>query len=449
MKREWAAKKPALRVTLAGMSNKVIEPPSEDRHRNRAVEVVRAKVSRAYGEEPSAVAVMAEAAAPKEPSKHQLFMKELSGSGMSLAEIQTAWHKYYDGLDETEKKEVWQEFYDANQHTPYQKLFQKQVPVASRKRLTPPLETTAITTTSGVTIGAVSTPAEKPYRPKRESKLGRAIRQNTTYQKIALSPTAQAAKKAKDAVQRKVSANGRLRLKHHLQSLLFGLSMGLIVVVVLLFSFFNEYIIAPFIQPSRTASAAPVIVSNLTASQAATPTVIVPKINIQIPIDFNLQSIDEKDIQNSLANGVIHYPSTVLPGQNGNAAFFGHSSSNIFNNGKYKFAFVLLHELTTGDVFYITYNGKVYAYQVFAREIVPPTQVSVLNDTKGKQATAVLITCDPPGFSTNRLVVWGEQISPSITSNTAPTPSSQLAPEVITSNGPTLWTRLWRSVFGG
>ncbi len=417
----------------------------EAANRQKAVELARSKMSQAYGEEPNAVAAMADAEQDKMPSRHQQFMKELSDSGMSLADIQTAWHKYYLGLSEPERKEVWAEFYDSSQHTPYQKLFQKHVPVASRKRLENESVNPLTASPNGVTVGAVEPmPPAIPHQPKRVGKLSTTIAKSPPALKFKRSKTGQVTSR----IGRTVSANGNLKLKHHLQSLMFGLGMGLLVVIVLLFGFFNEYFIAPFIQPSRKVTAAPVIVSNLSSTEAATPTVIVPKINIQIPVDFNLPSTQEKDVQNALANGAIHYPSTVLPGQNGNAAFFGHSSSNIFNNGKYKFAFVLLHELTTGDVFYITYNGKVYAYQVFAREIVPPTQVSVLNDTKGKQATAVLITCDPPGFSTNRLVVWGEQISPSIATNTTATPTAQSDPESITSNGPTLWTRIWRSLSG-
>jgi sortase A len=216
-----------------------------------------------------------------------------------------------------------------------------------------------------------------------------------------------------------------------------------VVLVVLLFSFFNEYIIAPFIQPSRKVSATPIILSSTATLASSTPQVIIPKINVQIPLDFGVQTNDENAIENALQDGIVHYPSTVLPGQNGNTAFFGHSSNNIFNPGKYKFAFVLLHTLTTGDIFYITYNGKEYAYQVFAREVVDPGQVSVLTDTKGKAATATLITCDPPGTSLHRLVVWGEQISPNPAGNTAGTlAAAPSAPRQLASNGPTLWQRL-------
>jgi sortase (surface protein transpeptidase) len=115
---------------------------------------------------------------------------------------------------------------------------------------------------------------------------------------------------------------------------------------------------------------------------------------------------------------------------------------NVFNSGKYKFAFALLHRLNTGDVFYLTYNHKVYAYQVFAKEVVPPSQVSVISDTKGRTATATLITCDPPGFNINRLVIWGEQISPSPTTNKKQTLNSGIAPPTaISGNGPSMWNR--------
>jgi hypothetical protein len=61
-------------------------------------------------------------------------------------------------------------------------------------------------------------------------------------------------------------------------------------------------------------------------------------------------------------------------------------------------------------------------------------------------APVVLITCDPPGFSTNRLVVWSKQISPSPSQNTTATQPTVAEPQKITSNGPTLWTRMWRNI---
>jgi len=406
------------------MSSNPLIPRADDKPANPAVELIRAKVLRTFSEEPDAREELAETQTVRPLSKHQQYMCELSQSGKSLAEIQTAWHHYYTTISDEEKHEVWQEFYAANQHTPYQKLFQKQQQSASRKIEEP------------ATIGRVSTPVP--------SAAGVVVADHTpavpSQQSLKPLNSRPAVRELKNKIVGRVNARGRLTLKHHLQSLGFGLATGCIVLVVFLFTFFNEYIIAPFIQPSRDVSSTPIILSNSVASADAPPNVTIPKINVQIPVDFSLNTYDETTIENDLADGVIHYPNTVLPGQNGNAAYFGHSSGNIFNDGKYKFAFTLLHDLTTGDLFYITYNGTTYAYRVFSREVVPPTDVSIINETQGKQATAELITCDPPGISTNRLVVWGEQISPAISANTAAAQTAvQGQPTTIAGNGPTLW----------
>ncbi|HSX15175.1 MAG TPA: sortase [Candidatus Saccharimonadales bacterium] len=408
------------------MSHDPLFPGTEDERdepsKTSAIALIRSKVARAYGMEPNAAEELAEAQAARTPSKHQRFMQELSSSGKSLAEIQTAWHKYYTTLSDKEKHEVWQEFYEANQHTPYQKLFQKQQPVHSRYQPAPEALLQPATQPQGVVV-ADHTPVQ-PYTPRK------SVGDRT------------ASRALKGKIAKKISANGKLTAKHHLQSLGFGLASGFVVLVLFLFTFFNEYIIAPFIQPSRNVSSTPIILSDNTVAADAPPSVTVPKINIQIPLNFNVSSFDETEVENGLKSGVVHYPSTVLPGQNGNGAYFGHSSGNIFNNGKYKFAFTLLHDITTGDLFYITYSGKTYAYRVFAREIVPPSDVGVILDTKGKQATATLITCDPPGISTNRLVLWGEQISPDPAGNSAaPASTGATGPGSLAGNGPTLWSQ--------
>jgi LPXTG-site transpeptidase (sortase) family protein len=392
--------------------------PSADQPNDSAVNLIRAKVARVYSKEPNASDELAEVQDTKRPlSKHQQFMQELSASGKSLAEIQTAWHHYYTTLGDDEKHEVWQEFYQANQYTPYQKLFQKQTPVASRKH------------------------EEKPAPEPRSD--GIVVADHTPAQ----IPETTQTRKLKQKVVKTVSANGKLTARHHLQSLGFGLASGFIVLVVLLFTFLNEYIIAPFIQPSRTVTNAPIILSDTATNLNAPPSITIPKINIQIPLVYDVPTVQEDAVEAGLKRGVVHYANTVMPGQNGNAAYFGHSAVNIFNNGeKYGFAFTLLHNLTTGDVFYITYSGKTYAYRIFDREVVPPSDVGVISDTKGKQATATLITCDPPGVSTNRLVLWGEQISPAITTNTAATIAAATTPTTLASNGPSLWSKFVNKV---
>lgn len=372
----------------------------------QASDVIRAKLKDIYAEEPDATQELAEAAAKKGGrSKHQQFMYELGASGKDLAAIQTEWHRYYEGLSDTEKRKVWREFYD------------------SQSVLT-------------------SHPAHKPAQ--------RSPQALAKHKNQAVRPGAQrSSKDIQKAIRHKVSAGGKLEARHHLQSLLFGLGMGMIVVIIFLFGFFNEVIIAPFIQPSRATAATPIIISSDSVAPAGGPEVIIPKINVEIPVDYSQTSTNEAVIENALENGVVHYPNTAVPGQKGNAAFFGHSSNNIFNRGKYKFAFVLLHTVVKGDTFYLTYKSKVYVYKVISRTIVDPSQIGVLGPVPGQPATATLITCDPPGTSLHRLIIVGQQISPDPSGNAkASQAGTDTEPVALPGNGPTLWGRFISTAVG-
>jgi LPXTG-site transpeptidase (sortase) family protein len=371
---------------------------------NKAANLIRVKLSSIYAEEPDAKAEVAEVQVIRPTSKHQKFMRDLLNSGVGIAEVQTAWHNYYIGLDNEDKKQVWDEFYASN------KLL--------RKDLT-------------------STQPEQDLAKIKNQVISKNTHQHKT------KPPEERPTRVSQTIRDKVTANGKLKAKHHIQSLFFGLGMGVVVIFIFLFSFFNQVVIAPFIQPSRADTATPVIIGAQTVAATNTPQVIIPKINVQIPVDYSQTSIDENAIENGLEAGVVHYPTTVLPGENGNAAYFGHSSNNIFNPGKYKFAFVLLHTLVDGDTFYLTYNHTVYIYKVISSTIVSPNDVSVLGPVPGETATATLITCDPPGTSINRLIVVGQQISPDVSTNTsASSPPIVNLPVSLPGNGPSLWSRI-------
>jgi len=391
---------------------------------NPAANLIRGKVDKLYEDEPAAKQELLEAKAEApHVSKHQQFMLDLSKSGKSLAEIQTAWHNYYLNLSDQEKHEVWKEFYQANQHNTQP---QPPAPQAKQETVVDHKMTYEAMPEKGRAVIGKHEPAAAPHK-------------STDKRTVA---------DVKKQLRKHATAGGKLRAKHHVQSLLFGLSIGALAVLIALFSFFNEYIIAPFIQPSRTVSATPLIVDANSVAASATPEVIIPKINVEIPLDFSVSTTDENQIENALEDGVVHYPTTVLPGQKGNAAFFGHSSNNIFNPGHYKFAFALLHDLVPGDTFYLTYGGKVYAYQIYDKQIVDPSDVSVLDNVPGKTATATLITCDPPGTSLHRLVVWGEQVSPNPDGNGAGdnTSTNLTGSAQLPSNGPSLWSRMIHSI---
>jgi LPXTG-site transpeptidase (sortase) family protein len=383
-----------------------------------AADVIRDKVARMYEAEPDAKIEESEAAAAPHRTKHQQFIYELSNSGKDLATIQTEWHNYYLALPDLERHQVWQEFYSS--------------------------QATLTRTNPTTNAQAAQTEAEHKHAVVKRPRAAKKPRQL----KDLRSPQAIQA-----SIRDTVSSGGKLGAKHHIQSLFFGLGMGSIVVIIFLFSFFNEVIIAPFIQPSRVAAATPLIVDANSVAPSKTPEVIIPKINVEIPVNYTETSTVESNIENDLESGVVHYPSTVLPGQNGNAAFFGHSSNNILNPGKYKFAFVLLHTMVPGDTFYLTYNSKVFVYKVISKTVVDPSDVGVLGPVAGQTATATLITCDPPGTSLRRLVLVGQQISPAVSGNTTPAASTiqtqtSAAVNDLPGNGPTLLARLTASGAG-
>lgn len=374
---------------------------------NPAVEMIRRKIDAMYVHEPDA---RQEAREVEElhvhRTKHQEFMHKLTVSGRSMAEIQTAWHAYYTNLPDREKHEVWQEFYKANAEARQQQAPRPAAAIPAR-----------------VVVSEHEEPEVAPKKPDTRSP--------ATIKKQVLKRV-------------RASHSAHEKAKQNLQSLAFGLGLGALSLLIVLFGLFNELVIAPFIRPG-SAAATPIILDANAPAPSDTPEVIIPKLNAQLPVVYGGQSLAEKDVQAALNDGVYHYPTTATPGQNGNVAVFGHSSNNIFNKGKYKFAFVLLRELEPGDIFYMTYNGKVYTYKVYNKKIVNPDDTWVLGPVQDKIATATLITCDPPGTTKHRLVVWGEQISPDPNGNAAAaTPSEALQTQDLPDNGPSAWTRFWR-----
>ena len=392
-----------------------IQPLSpEITNREAAANIVRQKVAEAYAEEPKATEEIEDIEdQPKSLlSKHQLFLNNLQSDGASVVEVQTKWHEYYTNLPEHEKHEVWREFYAGQDD-------HKTGRTATPK---PSADPKVLTVSGHVQPRAIATPSAR----------GKRLRDARTAREI------------KDGIKHKVTAGGALKAKHHVQTLFVGLGAGALTLLVLLFGLFNEMVIAPFIQPSRAVSDTPIIMNNASLAADGLDKVIIPKINVEIPVDYNVASMQETDIQAGLEDGVVHYPTTVLPGEKCNAAYFGHSSNNIFNPGKYKFAFVLLSKLDDGDMFYLTKGGQTYAYRIFKKQIVNPSDTWVLGPVEGKTATAALITCDPPGTTRYRLVVWGEQISPSATTATAPaqtTDTTAISSTQLPGNAPSLWSR--------
>lgn len=377
-----------------------------------AAAVIRKKIESIYSKEPDAKEEAVKAETTTHRSKHQQYMHELTKSGKSLADIQTAWHEYYVALPDEQKHEVWQEFYrvheqDSARHSGAHNSTQQGKSQADESQADSKQDKSQAAQTDSRSVGEV-----------------------------------------KQQLLKRVSAKGKLKPRHHLQSLLFGVGMGLLVMMVMLFGFFNERFIAPFITPSKEVSNTPIIVDPASAPIDSEPKIIIPKINVEVPVVYGETSIAEEDIQRALEDGVVHYPTTPEPGEEGNVAIVGHSSNNILNSGRYKFAFVLLNRLENDDTIIINKDGERYVYRVYESEIVEPTDVSVLGPTD-RPATLTLITCDPPGTSINRLVIRAEQVTPDPQTNVASTATEpEQTAQLVPGAAPTLWDRIKNWLIG-
>lgn len=146
---------------------------------------------------------------------------------------------------------------------------------------------------------------------------------------------------------------------------------------------------------------------------------IIPKLGENVPIvrppmtalmDKNWSQF-ESDIQESLRDGVVHYPGSARPGQAGNFFVTGHSSYYPWDDGKYKSVFARLQELNIGDTYFVYYGGDRHSYRVTEKYEVKPNNVSVLDQPSNKRI-ATLMTCTPVGTTLRRLIVRAEEFDP-------------------------------------
>lgn len=151
--------------------------------------------------------------------------------------------------------------------------------------------------------------------------------------------------------------------------------------------------------------------------------IIIPKLGKNIPLvdvpDYQGVSFDnlEDKFMTELEKGIIRYPGTAKPGEEGNSFIFGHSSNYPWMKGDYNNVFALLDNLTFGDEIIVYYNQQKYTYVIREKKIVKPGNVSVMKREQGKKELS-LMTCWPVGTTLNRLLVFAElkkeDITPSV-----------------------------------
>ena len=227
------------------------------------------------------------------------------------------------------------------------------------------------------------------------------------------------------------------------------------VIIVFAFLQYNRVLFAAveaYITPGNMDPSTLIVDPSAQVQVGPEPRLIIPKINVDVPIVWDAVASSQSSLDNAMNHGVAWFNipgANARPGEVGNFVLSGHSSNDWLDGGDYKFVFARLEQLTDGDVIYVNYNSVRYTYNIVRRKVVQPTDVKALVDPTTKPVIT-LITCVPLGTANNRLLVFAEQVSPDPKSAAASSsqPSTTTAPSAATtmpSNSPTFLQRL----FGG
>lgn len=143
--------------------------------------------------------------------------------------------------------------------------------------------------------------------------------------------------------------------------------------------------------------------------------IVIPKIWKNIPLlDIKNRKIEwQKELNNifmkELEKGIIRYPGSAKPWQEGTAFIFGHSSNFPWIKWDYNDVFALLDKVVYNDEIIVYYWQEKFVYKITEKKVITPWDVSVLERNK-KKSEITLMTCWPIWTTLNRLIVVWELV---------------------------------------
>lgn len=133
--------------------------------------------------------------------------------------------------------------------------------------------------------------------------------------------------------------------------------------------------------------------------------IVVPKIDAKAAIIANIDPSTETNYMEALKTGVAQAAGTCFPGMDCTMYLFAHSAGSAITASRYNAVFYLLRKLESGDQVIVYYYGKKFLYEVTGKEIVTEKDTHYITEV-GKEERLILQTCDPPGTTINRLLVF-------------------------------------------
>lgn len=391
---------------------------SNDLQRQTAAAIARKRVLAAYAKSAEE--------ARKEASKNNAHLKNEPVPSRLNSE---SWKKYHS---------AWQNYYQKYYSEYYSRAAQNYI---AKERLKDEREKTE-------EEEILSSIAKSSIKTNKAT--GLLLKTETNEEASAYDSSENIKSKLRQTIRKKATENAKFSHRH---KRLIPIIAGVTVVLLILFLQYNRLIFAPimaYVSPGNSpASEIEAIDPTITQTVSSEPRLIIPKLNIDVPIHF---SIPLSDVMASMNNGVAQYRipgASAYPGEIGNLVITGHSAGDIYSSNPYKYIFSGLERLNDGDLIYVNYNSIRYTYKVTKKEVVEPSDVAALVVDTDKPILT-LVTCTPLGTSRYRLLVTAEQISPDYDTaeKSEDLPTIDQNSDIMPSNEPSFFEGIWNWLTG-
>ena len=133
----------------------------------------------------------------------------------------------------------------------------------------------------------------------------------------------------------------------------------------------------------------------------------IPSLGVAAPIIY--VGSREKDVfEEALKKGIVHYPTSALPGYQGQTELLGHSAPDNWPDINYDNVFSRLDELEKGDKIFLQFGEGKYTYRVVKKKVLEPGEEIFPSPLTNSDYLLVLVSCWPPGSSQRRIAVMAE-----------------------------------------
>lgn len=134
----------------------------------------------------------------------------------------------------------------------------------------------------------------------------------------------------------------------------------------------------------------------------------IPALKSNTPVS-EAASMADADVLKVLAAGVAMYPNGIHPGENGNVFIAGHSTGEPWK-GPYRFAFMNINKLKTGDTILVDYNKTRYTYSVTETQVINPQDTHFI-ESAGETPTLSLMACWPLWTAKHRMIIKAKLVA--------------------------------------